>query len=244
MLRTVALFMLALLPGFLSPGSVLGGKESGRPPTPPEVGYVEPTATAGQDNVFPGLTALEPRLDVSALYTRFTGDGMRDQYGGMTSVAVGLDFHFNRVVYGFMSLGYGDGRGNSLDGVTGFSGPDDLKLRAVPFQLGMKLDSARSERVRFFLGAALEFTWMQERMPSLNSAGHVVDQTSAELNSGWVLMFGPEFALGDGRRALGLELGWGGAKGRVKSDDHSHPVDLTGLRGRLYYTLALWGKLP
>lgn len=238
MKRAVSVLIMCLLPGGLVLTPCNAGAETVPAAAPPEVGYVEPSAT-GEDEPFPDLKSANPVLDVSALYTRFTGDGMNSEYGGLPAVSAGLTFQFSRYSYFWMSLGYGASRGNSLAGITGFSGPDDLTVRAVPFQLGLKFDGAHSERVRFYLGAALEFAWMQETLPALAAGGHVEDRTASEINTGFALVCGPEFLLGDGDRAFGLEIGWGGAKGSVRGDDSSHDVDLTGVRGRIYYALAL-----
>ncbi len=59
------------------------------------------------------------------------------------------------------------------------------------------------------------------------------------LTTGYYLFFGPEFPLGKGTDALGLEFATGGTKGSLVNSSYSHDVDLTGYHLRVYYTFGI-----
>ena len=185
------------------------------------------------------LGTLDTNLDLSGQYTSFTGEDMSDSYGGLPVIAVGFSFQTSSKVRTFLSLGYGENTGDPYYSLPGFSAEDNIKVRYVPLQLGMKVDLAQSRRIRVFAGAALEIAWMEETIPFLDDSGSVVNKSASGINSGFILTFGPEIVLGQGGQAVGLEIGWGGSKGTVSTEGHKHDIDLTGYRGRLYLALNL-----
>lgn len=204
----------------------------------PEVGGTSPS-TEEDAAVFADLEILDSRLDISAQYTHLTGDDMQDTYGGIPMVSAGLSFQTTRTTRFFVSLGYGESEGNPYSQTPGISTADRIQVRYLPLLLGVKVNLARSTRIHVYLGAGLEIAWMEETIPVLDGSGIILDQASSDINSGYQVTFGPLFMLGHGDQALGLEVGWGGSKGSVASSNHKHDLDLTGLRGRLYFALAL-----
>jgi len=197
-------------------------------------------SSSGEDSgIIHELDDLEAKLDLSAQYTSFTGEDMRDSYGGLPVIAIGFSFQTASKTRTFISLGYGENTGDPYHNLSGFSAADNIKVRAVPLQLGMKVDLAKSRRIHVFAGAAFEIAWMEETIPFLDDSGSVVNKSASGLNSGFNLTFGPEIVLGRGGRAVGLEIGWGGSKGSVSAKGHKHDIDLTGYRGRLYLALGL-----
>jgi hypothetical protein len=178
------------------------------------------------------LEILDSQLEVSFQYTRFTGQDMRDTYGGIPVVAAGYSCRMAPKTRLFMSLGYGEAQGDPYYDTPGINGPDFLKIRYVPFWLGVKTDLAKSTRVHVYAGVALEVAWMEE-------SGQVLDAAATGINTGYQAFFGPQFVLGPRGHALGLEVGYGGSKGEVTAKGHSHDIDLTGFRGRLFLALDL-----
>jgi len=203
-----------------------------------EIGGSDSPPLEGSD-ILHELGTLDTNLDLSGQYTSFTGEDMSDSYGGLPVIAVGFSFQTSSKVRTFLSLGYGENTGDSYYSLPGFSAEDNIKVRYVPLQLGMKVDLAQSRRIHVFAGAALEIAWMEETIPLLDDSGSVVNKSASGINSGFILTFGPEIVLGQGGRAVGLEIGWGGSKGTVSTEGHKHDIDLTGYRGRLYLALDL-----
>jgi len=204
----------------------------------PEVGGSSP-ATDDDTAAFDDLEILDSRFDISAQYNYFTGEDMQDTYGGMPLVCGGFSFQTTRTTRFFVSLGYGEAEGNPFNEIPGISTADRIQVRYLPLLLGMKADLARSTRIQVFLGAAVEVAWMEETVPVVDGSGKILNQASSDINTGYQVTFGPQFMLGQGGQALGMEIGWGGSKGDVASADHKHDLDMTGLRGRLYVALAL-----
>ncbi|MEN8007786.1 MAG: hypothetical protein ABFS42_12270 [Candidatus Krumholzibacteriota bacterium] len=195
--------------------------------------------TEGESGWFPELNVLDARLALSAQYNHFTGEDMRDTYGGLPMIAAAFSFRASRYSRVFVSVGYGKQTGDPYYNTPGINAEDHIKVRYLPVQWGMKADLARSTRIHVYIGAAVELAWMEETIPLLGNEGTVAETSSTGINGGYNLTFGPEFVLGQGGRAVGLEIGWGGSKGSVTTRGHSHQIDMTGFRGRLYLALAL-----
>lgn len=204
----------------------------------PEIGVSATSPSAGS-GVFSELDSLDTKLDLSAQYTSFTGEDMRDSYDGLPVIAVGFSFQTTSKARTFLSLGYGENTGDPYYSLPGFSSADIIKVRSVPLQLGMKVDLAQSRRIRVYAGAAFEIAWMEETIPILDDSGSVVNRSASGISSGFHLTFGPEIVLGQSGHAVGLEIGWGGSKGSITTKGHKHGIDLTGYRGRLYLALGL-----
>ncbi len=203
-----------------------------------EVGVSASSPSEGE-GIIHELDFLDTKLDLSAQYTSFTGEDMRDSYGGLPGIAVAFSFQTSSKTRTFLSLGYGENTGDPYYSLTGFSAADNIKVRFVPLQIGMKVDLAQSRRIHVYAGAALEIAWMEETIPFLDDFGSVVNLSASGINSGFNLTFGPEIVLGQGGQAVGLEIGWGGSKGTISAEGHKHDIDLTGYRGRLYLALGL-----
>jgi hypothetical protein len=205
---------------------------------PPEIGG---TTTPSEDDPSPfdELGGLEAQLDISARYTRFTGQDMNKTYGGVPAVTVGGTFRISRFWRLFLSGGYGQATGDPYHGTPGIIAEDSIEVRYAPFNLGLKYDLARSAKVRVYFGLGFEFAWMEETIPLQGENGEVTDISSSGVNKGFTWSFGPEFVVGSAGQALGLELGGGGSKGTVTSEGHSHDVDVTGYRGRVYFVFPL-----
>jgi len=229
-----ALIFILMIPGILCEGGQLLAQEN----TNLEVGG-EPSLSEDDSGLFDELDFLDSQLDLSVQYARFTGEDMRDTYNGLPMIAAGFSFQTTRTSRLFISLGYGENTGDPYYDTPGISAADHIKVRYVPLQLGMKFDLARSTRIHVFAGAAFEIAWMEETVPLLDDFGRVLNLSSSGINSGYQLVFGPQFVLGQGGQAVGLEVGWGGSKGTISTRGHHHDIDLTGYRGRLYLALGL-----
>ena len=185
------------------------------------------------------LNILDTQLDLSAQYTRFTGEDMRDSYGGLPMVGVGFSFRATRNSRVFVSIGYGENTGDPFYSTPGIAAEDHIKVRYVPVQWGMKVDLARSTRIHVYAGIAVELAWVEETIPQLDDQGTAANLPSSGINSGYYLTFGPELVLGKSGHSVGLEIGWGGSKGTITTNGHAHQIDMTGYRARLFLALAL-----
>jgi len=230
---TVAVFAF-LLPVLAAAGSTGVRADPWTHSLGPE--FAVPDTSAGE--AFPELEDLEAQIDLGVRYTGFTGEDMRRTYGGIPVAALGATVRLSRVARMFTSVGYGRATGDPFYDLPS-GGPDRATVTTVPFTLGLKADLAHSRRIRFYAGIAFEVAWMREEVPVLDSGGRLLTGGASGTSTGVVLGMGPEFVLGDGGRALGAEIGWGGAKGDVTATGHVHQVDLTGIRGRVYLALGL-----
>lgn len=203
-----------------------------------EVGGAAPLVE-GEDGFQGGLNVLDTQIDLSAQYTRFTGEDMRDSYGGLPMAGVGFSFRATRNSRVFVSFSYGENKGDPFYGTPGINAENHIKVRYFPVQWGMKVDLARSTRIHVYAGLAVELAWVEETIPLLDEHGTVVNLSSSGLNSGYQLTFGPELVLGHRGHSLGLEIGWGGSKGTITTAGHAHQIDMTGYRARLFLALAL-----
>jgi hypothetical protein len=228
------LLFLLLIPEILCYGGHLLAQEN----TNLEVGG-DPSSADDDSELFEEMDILDSQLDLSVQYARFTGEDMRDSYGGLPMIVAGFSFQTARTSRLFLSVGYGENTGDPYYDTPGISAADQIRVRYAPVQLGMKVDLARSTRIHVFAGAAFEIAWMEETVPLLDDFGRVMPISSSGFNSGYHLVFGPQFVLGRGRHAVGLEVGWGGSKGTVSTKGHHHDIDMTGYRGRLYLALGL-----
>lgn len=204
----------------------------------PEIGG-SPEESPDDPDALADLNILNTHLDLGFQYARFTGEDMGDTYQELPMVTAGVSFQAARTSRFFLSLGYGENTGDPFYDTPGMSGEDQVSVRYVPLQFGMKFDLARSTRIHVYAGLGLEIAWMEETIPLRDENGDITDVSSSGINSGYQITFGPEFVLGQGGQALGLEVGWGGSKGSISAAGHEHNIDMTGYRGRLYLALAL-----
>ena len=159
--------------------------------------------------------------------------------GLFVGISAGANFRISRFWWLYASLGYGQTTGDPFHGTPGIIAEDHINIRYAPFNLGLKYDLARSRKVHVYFGMGFEFAWIEETVPLLNENGEVYDTSSSGINKGFTWSFGPEFVVGGAGQALGLEIGGGGSKGTVTSEGHSHNVDMTGYRGRIYFVFPL-----
>lgn len=228
------LLIFLIIPVFLCGDDLASAQED----PIPEIGG-SPGESPDDPDAFADLNNLDTHLDLAFQYARFTGEDMSNTYQDLPMVTAGVSFQATRNSRLFLSLGYGENTGDPFYDTPGMATEDLVSVRYVPLQVGMKIDLARSTRIHVYTGFALEIAWMEETVPLRDENGDVADVSSSGVNSGYQLTFGPEFVLGQGGQALGLEVGWGGSKGSISSAGHEHDIDMTGYRGRLYLALAL-----
>lgn len=205
---------------------------------PPEVGGTT-GGDEGADLSLGDLNTLDAQLILAVDYTRFTGEDMNKTYGGIPLVSAIVTFRISPYWRLFISGGYGQTTGDPFYGSPAFVVEDQTEIKYSPWQLGLKYDLARNTKVRFYAGLGVEFAWMEETVPLVGENGEITDTSSSGFNTGYVWILGPEFVLGQGGQALGLEVGWGGSKGSVTTKGHSHDLDMTGYRGRIYFVFPL-----
>ncbi len=173
------------------------------------------------------------------MYTHFTGKDMDGSYGGLPQIGAGLSFALGDRTRFFISARYGKASGDPYHNLEGFSDADGLTLKALPLMIGFKLNASEREDFRLYLGGAFQYAFLWEDIPAENQAGVSQTLKTSGTGTGYYLLLGPEFPLGEGKNAVGLEFGYGGSKGDVTAGTHGHGVDLTGLHARIYFTLGL-----
>jgi len=195
----------------------------GGPPPEPYSGYIE----------------LNTALDFGIMYTHFSGDDMSGTYGGIPQLSTGLSWAMGDRSRFFMSIGYGRKSGDPYWDIEHFETDQDITVQTMPFLIGLKFNASSRKDFRLYFGAAAQLTYAWETIPTGMSDGEFTSSTPSGLLTGYYLFVGPEFSLGNGTDAIGLEIGIGGSKGEVSGDGNSHDVDLTGYHIRAFYTLGM-----
>ncbi len=204
---------------------------------PQEVGIPFP---GGQEpKPFAGLTELNTTLDFSFMYTHLRGQDMAGSYGGVPQIGAGISFAFSQRNRFFMSLGYGHQSGDPYWDVDGFSNDGSITVQTIPLLLGLKTNASSRKTFRLYFGMAVQLTHVTEKISTGELNGDAQTISPSGLTTGYYLFFGPEFPLGKGTDALGMEFGIGGTKGSLNSGSYSHNIDLTGYSMRVYYNFGI-----
>ncbi len=226
--------MVAVVDGVCAPGGAAAGV------APREVGGRELTAEerALAEETGPPR-GFDTELEFGPGAQSLDNDDLDRTYGLLPSFGLGVSWLLvaqTRLVFG---VRYARSGGDPYYDMPDFRSDDGATLRAVPVTLGVRGNLNPHSRLRYHLGCALQVAWLQETVPvdgGLNRfTGYGV---------GALLTSGPEWRSRDGRRALGLELAWGGRGGHIDHGADSHDVDLTGIHARLYYVIRPGAAAP
>ena len=197
-------------------------------------------AAPSTDSASITLNDLGTELDLSLSYLHFTEDDMSATYSYLPMVGAGVSFRVASQVRTFFGLGYGKKSGDPYHDLPGFENGPDITVKTIPFLVGMKVNLANSSRMRLHVGAALMLAYTREEgIAQLGSSGGVDSSPASELLTGYQWTFSPEWVLGEGRRVLGFELGYGGTKGTLQGDTHRHDINLFGVSARVFYVFKL-----
>jgi len=185
------------------------------------------------------LSLLGLELSPHAGYAIFSEQDMYDTYIGMPQVgleaSVGIDADARFVI----GIGYGSTAGDPFYDVPEFEGSDDVRLRAAPLSVGVKLNASRNPRYRLYWGMFVLATWMQEKVPALDAIHGDPYRTYDGWGMGYLTTIAPEWRSRDQRRAVGLTLQWGGSRADIGRGYDDHPVNLVGLGARIHYTITM-----
>lgn len=213
------------LAALLAPGLLLAAPE-------PEFA-VEPLTPPPAEARAPLQPALEAGLRWLALFQ----DDMDDVYGGLPVLEARLGARLSERNFVYLGAGYGWANGDLLNDDPTFEGLES-DLVVVPLELGQRWDLAPRPDFRVNLGWRLELAWVRETLPA--GSGSAADQPLRE--SGWLRGFGvsvgPEWTLGHGRQAIGLEAGLVGSGGTV-GGRYGRNTNLSGAWARVYLTARL-----
>lgn len=188
-------------------------------------------------------TSLSPQLDFSVAFQTLSDQDMDSTYSYLPMLGVGYSFLIAPELRTYLGLRYGWKSGDPYYNVPGFDDGQNITVKTIPFLIGLKLNVARSTRVKVQLGLALVLAYTREQTPPrVDYSGNLDDSASSDILGGYMFTFAPEWLLGQGRNSIGLEIGFGGTQGRIDNDTGSHEIDLTGFSGRLYYILGLGGN--
>ncbi len=185
------------------------------------------------------LNSLNAELDLGLGYCLLTGEGIKDNYTGMGQAGVGISFLFSHKVRTFLRLDYTTASGDPFENIPGFDSSNEMKIKSVPMTFGFRFNISQNQKMRVQIGLGIQIAWQQEETLRVLNSNEIGTSKASAFNGGFVGTFGPEFYLGDSGNLLGLEFGFGGAKGSINGDDYSHDIDLTGFTTRVYYILAL-----
>lgn len=189
------------------------------------------------------VDGLGGELDFSLAFQTLTDRDMDETYSYLPQLGVGYSFLVAPELRTYLGLRYGWKSGDPYHGLPGFDGGQEISVKTVPFLIGLKVNLAQSSRVRLQLGLAFMLAYVREQTPpQIDYNGQLDDSAASNVLGGYLVSFAPEWWIGGGRNALGLEIAYGGTQGTLNSDTHSHSIDLTGFSGRVYYILGLGGK--
>jgi hypothetical protein len=200
-------------------------------------------ATPSSDSASLTLDELGTELDLSLGYHHFTDEDMDGTYSYLPMVGAGVSFLVAPQVRTFVGFRYGKKSGDPYHDLPGFENGPDITVKSLPILIGMKVNLASSSRIRLHVGGAMMFAYTREEgIPQLGSANTLDSSPATDILTGFQLTFAPEWILGQGRRSMGVELAYGGTRGTLKGDTHSHDIDLFGFSGRVFYAFKLGGK--
>ena len=228
--RTAAIVFLLIAfstNAFAQPGDTdtleVGTGFPGGPPPDPYSGYIE----------------LNTALDLGINYTHFSGEDMSGSYGGIPELDARISWAMGDRSRFFLSVGYGRKCGDPYWDIEHFDSDQNMTVQTMPFLMGIKFNASTRKNVRLYFGAAAQLTYAWETLPTGISNGEATTSTSSGLITGYYLFVGPEFPLGQGTDAVGLEFGIGGTKGEISAAGNRHDIDLTGYRVRAFYSFEL-----
>jgi len=188
-----------------------------------------PAATSLQDRNL-SLPDFTPRYHLRIGADNIFNEELNESYGLLPGAEVGVTLAISRHARFFANLGYFRTQGDPYYDLDGMSDEDGLLLQTIPMTVGVLLNASENPHFRLHFGAGLGPHYVRERIPDLEG-----NLTADGLLMGWHFFMCPEFDLGQG--ALGVELGVGGARGRLTEGHHRHDIDLWAFQPRIVYTL-------
>jgi hypothetical protein len=182
---------------------------------------------------------LDMQFKVLAGYTVFFEEDMGDTYGGIPMMSLEASLAAGEITSFVFGLGYGSTSGNPHYNSPEFEGYDELRLKALPFTVGLQVNSSRNPRFRLNWGASFEAVWMEERIPDTDEPSSASYRHDRGWGQGFKFILAPEWCSRDRLSAFGLTFTWGGSSGEVGKGYKDHEVCLMGMSASLHYTRAL-----
>ncbi len=229
--RLIALTAIAILGAGLSGHAAAGApfREAGGT-------KVEPRPESRSDTTASHAYDFEVELGVGAQTLR--EPDLDATYGLLPFASVGLGWRLGSLTRLVIGARYAASDGNPYYSTPEFQSREQARLVAVPVTLGVRHNLNPGGRLRYNIGLAWQIAWIRERTPG--AEGWV---SRSGTGSGLLFTMGPEWPSRDGRRAVGLEAGWGGSSASLGVTNlfrnERQSVDLSGLHARLYYTFRL-----
>jgi len=200
--------------------------------TPREVGGTRaspaPAAASADDGGCDCDLATEYEFALGA--QSLSEDDLDATYGLLPSLGAGVSWRLLGHTRLVLAARYAVSRGDPYYDTPDFRDGEAARLRAVPVTLGLRGNLNPGHRLRFHLGCALQVAWLEEELPVAGGTGRFTGY-----GIGPLVTAGPEWRACDERRAVGLELAYGGRGGGVDRGAATHDVDLTGFHARIYY---------
>jgi hypothetical protein len=136
-------------------------------------------------------------------------------------------------------VGYAFDSGDPYYGEPDFVTDQSARLRALPFEFGVRTDLARQSSRALYVGAAMEYVWVREQGPDeFAPAG---DGWPRYSGWGWGVKFliGPEWEIREGRVSLGCEASLAARAVTARRAKQERKVDLSALGARVYAAVRL-----
>jgi len=181
------------------------------------------------------------RLAFSIGFHGFVDDDMESTYGMLPVLGLRWTAPLGPQSQFLLGVGYAFDKGDPYYGVTDFETDEDARLRVVPIELGVRVDTARQPTRAFYLGTAIEYLWAREEGPTGDTWGAADGGWVARSGWGWgaKVLAGPEWQFARGRWALGCEVSLALRKLSLQPSDERHALDLSGLCCKAYVSARL-----
>jgi hypothetical protein len=162
-------------------------------------------------------------------FLSLTESDIEDTYGHISlfglEAAVPIGINTSVILNG----AYGQTNGNPFFDDPTFTGPADQTVKISPFSLGFRSNVSQNDRLRIYISAAFQATWIQEE----------TIETSEGFGYGFIFGYGPEWRSQDDRLGISMLAQWRGGSGDLGRGYESHTFNTTGFSMRLGVTYSL-----
>lgn len=159
-------------------------------------------------------------------------------YGLIPLTGLGVTLPIDARTDCFLRISYASDHGNPYYGYPTFRRADDIHMKVVPIEWGLRAQATGSAHARLLVGLSGHLIWAQEDPPPTNA---VEADRNAMSGVGWgfAVLIGPEFRLRNDRLTAGAEWSLGIRGTTLSNDNHERTLDLSGMSLRGYLGVHL-----